>query len=83
MIEADTVICQELVELATDYLEGALEDHDRRLVDVHLAACDGCTAYIEQLRATIRATGTLQGAALAPEAETALLGAFRAWKNGS
>ena len=83
MIEAEAVICQELVELATEYLEGVLDDRDRRLVEAHLAACDGCRAYLEQLRATIRLTGTLQGAVLDGDAETKLLQAFRAWKNGS
>jgi predicted anti-sigma-YlaC factor YlaD len=83
VIEADAVICQELVELATEYLEGVLDDRDLRLVEAHLDACDGCRAYLDQLRATIRLTGTLEGATLDPEAETKLLQAFRAWKNGS
>ena len=51
--------CQELVELVTDYLEGALpaELHDR--FERHIAHCSGCQAYLEQMRATIRATGAL------------------------
>jgi hypothetical protein len=33
-----------------------------RLFEAHLAECDGCTAYLEQMRATIRVLG-----AVAPE----------------
>ena len=45
--------CQELVELVTAYLDGVLPAQERERVDLHLAGCDGCTAYMEQLRATI------------------------------
>ena len=45
--------CRQLVELATDYLEGALSRADRLRLERHLAACDGCTAYIEQMRAEV------------------------------
>ena len=38
--------CQQLVERVTDYLEGRLTDAERELVEVHLAACDGCTACV-------------------------------------
>ena len=71
--------CQELVELVTDYLEGALpsELHDR--FERHIAHCSGCQAYLKQMRATIRATGTLSVDSLSPDAESTLLDAFRGW----
>jgi len=50
--------CIEAVELVTDYLEGTLSRGDRRRYERHLANCDGCDAYLEQVRATITATGT-------------------------
>ena len=37
----------------TDHLEGALPDGDR--FERHLAGCDACTAYLEQMRAAIGA----------------------------
>ena len=46
--------CRELVELVTDYLEGALAPDERVQFELHLAVCDGCTAYLRQLRATLR-----------------------------
>jgi hypothetical protein len=41
-----------VVELASDYLEGVLGDLEQRL-DAHLRECDGCEAYVAQLRETI------------------------------
>jgi anti-sigma factor RsiW len=52
--------CQELVELVTDYFEGALSRRDRKRFDTHIAACEHCTLYIEQLRQTIALIGTLR-----------------------
>ena len=72
--------CQELVELVTDYLEGALPDELRQRFDEHIAHCSGCQTYLEQMRTTIRATGTLTPESLSPEAESTLLDAFRGWK---
>lgn len=79
MIDAETLSCQELVELVTDYFEGALSAADLRRFEEHLADCDACTAYLEQLRGTLTVTGTLTTDDLSVEAERALLDAFRDW----
>jgi predicted anti-sigma-YlaC factor YlaD len=71
--------CQELVELVTDYLEGAMPEELRLRFDRHVAECSGCRTYLEQMRLTIRATGALTVDAVTPEAERALLDAFRDW----
>jgi MFS family permease len=44
--------CSEMVELATEFLEGTLDDHIRRRVEDHLAVCTGCRRYLEQIRRT-------------------------------
>lgn len=80
MIEA--LSCQELVELVTDYFEGALASEDRRRFEHHLAECGNCRRYLEQMRETIRIAGSLTPEAVDSEAEAALLGAFRHWKAG-
>ena len=80
MTFAPGLTCQELVELVTDYLEGALDAVDRARFEEHLAMCSGCRAYVEQLRTTLRLTGTLTEAALSPHLRDDLLGAFRAWR---
>jgi anti-sigma factor RsiW len=72
--------CKELVELVTAYLEGALRGRRRRRFEGHLAACDGCTAYLAQMRETIRLTGRLTEDRLTEEQRSALVGAFRDWR---
>lgn len=72
--------CQELVELVTEYLEGALPPDDRDRFDSHIAACDGCRKYLEQISVTVTLSGRLTPEQLDPAAEAALLGAFRDWK---
>jgi anti-sigma factor RsiW len=80
MIDVEGLSCQELVELVTDYLEGDLDERDLRAFERHLEHCDGCSEYVEQLRATIRLTGTLTLDDLSTEAESRLLQAFRDWR---
>jgi len=74
--------CHTLVELVTDYLEGALAEDERARLEEHLAACDGCTSYLEQIRTTIRMTGMLTEEQIEPEARAALLDVYRAWRSG-
>ena len=78
--QVEQLSCQELVELVTDYLEGALPDDERTGLERHLDTCDGCRDYVEQMRTTIELTGGARPAPLTPEAEEALLASFRDWK---
>jgi anti-sigma factor RsiW len=75
--------CQELVELVTDYFEGALSDADRARFEAHIAGCDHCTLYVEQMREMLTVLGRLTTASLSAEAERELLVAFRDWKAGA
>jgi anti-sigma factor RsiW len=59
LLRPDPLACQEFVELVTDYLEGALPRRERRRFEGHIAGCDGCTGYLEQVRVTIRSLGEL------------------------
>jgi len=79
MIDAEALSCQELVELVTDYLEGALSPGDLQRFEAHISGCDGCTAYLDQFRRTIELTGTLTPDDLTAEAESELLDVFRSW----
>lgn len=74
--------CKELVELVTEYLEGTLPPSERARFEAHLAICDGCTTYLDQMRQTIRTLGKLSERSVAPEAMEALLAAFRDWRSG-
>jgi len=73
--------CQDLVEVVTDYLDGALSDDDRRRFEEHLAICERCVAYVEQIRLTIAATGRagVQGDALPADLRDGIRDAFRDW----
>jgi len=76
----DDLSCQELVELVTDYLEGAMPDELRLRFERHIERCTGCGAYVEEMRQTIRVTGSLTVEAVTAEAERALLEAFRGFR---
>lgn len=71
--------CQELVELVTQYLEGVMPEDQRAQFEDHLAHCEGCTSYIEQMRHTIQIAGKLSEETIAPEARDELLDLFRDW----
>jgi predicted anti-sigma-YlaC factor YlaD len=71
--------CRSLVELVTDYLEGAIAEEDRAAIEAHLALCDGCTTYLEQIRTSIRLTGRLQEEQIPEQAREPLLRVFREW----
>ena len=43
--------CDQLVEIASDYLERALSAHDAEQLEQHLVICGACAEYIAQLRA--------------------------------
>ena len=73
--------CKELVELVTGYLDGSLRGRRRRRFESHLSECDGCTRYLQQMEATIRATGGLTEDRVTEEQKTVLLAAFRDWKS--
>lgn len=73
---ATALVCKEFVELVTDYLEGALSRGDRRRMDKHLKACDGCDAYLAQIRITVRSLGELPPEPADPHVREHLLAAF-------
>jgi anti-sigma factor RsiW len=73
------MVCRELVERVSDYLEGALPERDRARLEAHLAECDDCAIYLDQLRATMRLAGGVELDRLRPEARDALTEAFDAW----
>jgi anti-sigma factor RsiW len=77
------LVCQQVVELITDYLEGALSRSERRRFEAHLAGCEHCTEYLEQMRATIRLTGRLQAEDLTPEMREEFSTLYRRWRDGS
>ena len=78
----EEMACNELVELVTDYVEGRLPPRDVSRFESHLAICEGCRNYLEQMRETIDALGHLPADSISPEARDRLLQAFSDWKGG-
>jgi anti-sigma factor RsiW len=83
MRQAPELTCQQLVELVTEYFEGALGASDRARFEAHVAGCSGCEAYLRQMRTTLEVVGATAALVTRPEV-SALLERFRDWKrNGS
>lgn len=72
--------CQQLVELVTEYLEGALSAEDGRRFEAHIADCGICHTYLEQMRQTIRTLGKLSEECIPPDVRDELLARFRDWR---
>jgi predicted anti-sigma-YlaC factor YlaD len=78
--EKTDLTCRELVELVTDYLEGALSTTDRLDFERHLVWCSWCRDYLDQMRTTIELTGAPELSEPAFPLREQLLDAFRDWK---
>jgi predicted anti-sigma-YlaC factor YlaD len=77
---AEPITCQEVVELVTDYLEGALPSDQVERVEEHLNICEGCDSYVDQMRTAVATVGRLREEDLPPETRDRLMAAFRHWK---
>ena len=76
----EPISCQEVVELVTDYLDGAMSPADVARFDHHLSLCDGCVFYVDQIRMTIAAVGRIVEEDVPPEVRDGLVAAFRDFK---
>ena len=73
----DPLVCREFVELVTDYLEGTLPERERLRFEAHLAECDGCTGYLEDMRRLVVTLHETPAPSPDPATREALLRAFR------
>ncbi len=70
------LVCREFVELVTDYLEDRMPRRERARFEAHLAECDGCTGYLEDMRAMLATMGSVVVPA-DPHTRETLMEAFR------
>jgi len=75
------IVCQQAVELVTDYLEGTLSRPARARFEAHLRSCPHCTEYLAQMRVTIAAAGQIDTDALDPQVRDDLIALYRRWKS--
>ena len=74
------IVCQQAVELVTDYLEGALSRSARRRFEAHLAGCPHCTEYLAQMRVTIELAGRITPEDLTPQMQDEFIALYRLWQ---
>jgi len=77
MAQAEDLSCAQVVELVTEYLDRVLDPAVVRRLEEHLHECEGCDAYLDQMRTTIELTGRLREETLAPELRAALIRGLR------
>jgi anti-sigma factor RsiW len=73
------LVCQQAVELVSDYLEGALSPAQRRRFEAHLASCPDCPEYVAQMRAIIALAGSVTPDDLTPRMRSELISLYRQW----
>ena len=71
--------CAEVVELASEYLEGARTPEQRPRFELHLNLCDGCSTFLEQVRETAALASSLSVDEIPDDVRAKLLAAFRDW----
>jgi anti-sigma factor RsiW len=72
--------CKEVVELATEYVDGVLSPQSATLFELHLNFCDGCMTFIDQIRTTAATAAQLCEDEVPEETKAQLLTAFREWR---
>ena len=75
------LVCQQAIELVTDYLEGTLSRSARRRFEAHLAACPHCTEYLAQMRETISLAGRLAPEDMTPQMRDEFVNLYQRWKS--
>ncbi|HET9437786.1 MAG TPA: zf-HC2 domain-containing protein [Gaiellaceae bacterium] len=78
--EQTDLTCREVVELVTDYLEGALPPDERLDFERHLVWCSWCRDYLDHMRRTIELTGLPDESEPPSPLREQLLSAFKDWK---
>jgi anti-sigma factor RsiW len=81
LLRRGDIVCQQAVELVTDYLDGAMSRASRRRFERHLATCAHCTEYLTQMRITIEVTGSLTPEDLTPEQRDEFVALYRQWRS--
>lgn len=68
------------MELVTEYFDGTLLPARRSRFEEHVMSCPPCREHLAEMRETIRLLGCIPEETVSPEAEEALVTAFRGWE---
>src|ERR1700722_6340618 len=74
------LVCQQAVELVTDYLENALDRAGRRRFEKHLAGCPHCTEYLAQMRGAISLAGQVTPHRRTPVMRPEFIPLYQRWR---
>ena len=74
------IVCREIVELVTDYIEGALPRGQRLSFEAHISGCEHCTEYLQQMRTTINLSGRLRTSDLTPAMREEFAALYATWR---
>jgi anti-sigma factor RsiW len=75
--------CKQIVELMTDYLDGFLSPSLHARFEQHISGCDGCSAYLTQLKTARMLIGRTATEPVPEPLKAELMNAFRNWKAAS
>jgi putative zinc finger protein len=74
------LLCVEVVELVTEYLSQAMVPEERARLEQHLLVCPPCTAYLAQVKTTLKlARGIGHDAPESADVDASLLDLYRSW----
>ncbi|HQU27676.1 MAG: zf-HC2 domain-containing protein [Nitrospira sp.] len=72
--------CQDVANLVTDYLEGALSPKQRIRFQMHLGLCFACRNFLKQMKYTVVTLNQLPTDPVPPLIKAELLRRFKSWK---
>lgn len=72
--------CRQIVELVTEYLEGALSSHDRLAFERHVAICPPCRGHLAQMRKVTATARTVRADELPERVRDDLRRVFADWR---
>lgn len=55
------ITCSDSLSLMTEHLEQTLSASDKKRFRAHLAGCEACAVYLDQLELTVDVTGSIAG----------------------
>lgn len=79
-MNATMLVCREVTELVTDYVEGRLSRWDRLRFQLHIGMCRHCREYLRQMKTTQRLLGSVPPQPPSSDVEAELLRRFKDWK---
>ena len=76
------LVCTEMLRMFSDYLDDTMSVADRLLFEEHLTQCDGCTAYLDNLRDIKQVSGGIEEEDLSDDVRASFMSSFELWKRG-